>query len=79
MHHGALRGVRQRCLAGHVWTQSNTRTGQLSLSLSLSHQHFCVNHGGSCGVRGIGQIAKLPAARAVVRLTRAFGSGTVRQ
>ena len=32
-----------------------------------------------CGVRGIGQVAKLLAARAEVRLTRAFGSGTVRQ
>ena len=33
----------------------------------------------TCGVRGIGQVANLPAARAEVRLTRAFGSGTVRQ
>ena len=33
----------------------------------------------SCGVRGIGQVAKLLAARAEVRFTRAFGSGTVRQ
>ena len=32
-----------------------------------------------CGVRGIGQVAKLLAARAEVRLTRAFGSGTVWQ
>ena len=31
-----------------------------------------------CGVRRIGQVAKLPAA-AEVRLTRAFGSGTVGQ
>ena len=30
-------------------------------------------------MRGIGQVAKLPAARAEVRLTRAFVSGTVRQ
>ena len=33
----------------------------------------------TCGVRGIGPVAKLPAARAEVRLTRTFGSGTVRQ
>ena len=33
----------------------------------------------TCGVRGIGQGAKLLAPRAEVRLTRAFGSGTVRQ
>ena len=33
----------------------------------------------NCGVRGIGQVARLSAARAEVRLTRAFGSGTVRQ
>ena len=33
----------------------------------------------TCGVRGIGQAAKLLAARAEVRWTRAFGSGTVRQ
>ena len=33
----------------------------------------------TCGVRGIGQVTKLLAARAEVRLTRAFGSGTVRQ
>ena len=33
----------------------------------------------TCGVRGIGQVAKLPAARAEVRLTGAFASGTVRQ
>ena len=32
-----------------------------------------------CGVRGIGQVAKLLAARAEVHWTRAFGSGTVRQ
>ena len=32
-----------------------------------------------CGVRRIGQVAKLPAARAEVRLTRAFESGTVGQ
>ena len=32
-----------------------------------------------CGVHGIGQVAKLPAARAEVRLIRAFGSGEVRQ
>ena len=32
-----------------------------------------------CGVRGIGQVAKLFGARAEVRLTRAFGSGAVRQ
>ena len=32
-----------------------------------------------CGARGIGQVAKLFAARAEVCLTRAFGSGTVRQ
>ena len=32
-----------------------------------------------CGVRRIGQVAKLTAARAEVRLTRAFGSGTVGQ
>ena len=31
------------------------------------------------GVRGIGQVAKLLGARAEVRLTRAFGSGEVRQ
>ena len=30
-------------------------------------------------MRGIGQVAKLSAGRAEVRLTRAFGSGTVRQ
>ena len=30
-------------------------------------------------MRGIGQVAKFLAARAEVRLTRAFGSGTVRQ
>ena len=30
-------------------------------------------------MRGISQVAKLPATRAEVRLTRAFGSGTVRQ
>ena len=35
--------------------------------------------GSACGVRVIGQVAKLLAARAEVRLTRAFGSGTVRQ
>ena len=29
-----------------------------------------------CGVRRIGQVSKMPAARAEVRLTRAFGSGT---
>ena len=33
----------------------------------------------TCGVRGIGQVAKLPAARGEVCLPRAFGSGTVRQ
>ena len=33
----------------------------------------------TCGMRGIGQVAKLLAARAEVRLTRAFGSGEVRQ
>ena len=33
----------------------------------------------ACGVRGIGQVAKLLVTRAEVRLTRAFGSGTVRQ
>ena len=33
----------------------------------------------TCGVRGIGLVAKLPAARAEVRLTCAFGSGRVRQ
>ena len=31
------------------------------------------------GMRGIGQVATLPAARAEVRLTRVFGSGTIRQ
>ena len=31
------------------------------------------------GVRRIGQVAKLPAARAELRQTRAFGSGTVLQ
>ena len=30
-------------------------------------------------MRGIGQVAKLPATRAEVRLTRAFGSGEVRR
>ena len=33
----------------------------------------------TCQVRGIGQVAKLPGARAEMRLTRAFGPGTVRQ
>ena len=33
----------------------------------------------TCGVCGIGRVAKLPAARAGVRLTGAFSSGTVRQ
>ena len=33
----------------------------------------------TCGVRGIGQVPKLLAARAELRLVRAFGSGTVRQ
>ena len=33
----------------------------------------------TCGVRGIGQVATLLAARAEVRLTRAFGSGRARQ
>ena len=33
----------------------------------------------TCGVRGIGQVAKLLAARAEVRLTCAFGSGEVLQ
>ncbi len=32
-----------------------------------------------CGVRGIDQVAKLLAARAEVRLTRAFESGEVRR
>ena len=46
------------------------------------HRNECckqVSEAWKCGVRGIGQVAKLPAARADVRLTRAFGSGTVRQ
>ena len=30
-------------------------------------------------MRGVGKVAKLLGARAEVRLTRAFGSGTVRQ
>ena len=33
----------------------------------------------TCGVRGIGKVARLLGARAGVRLTRAFGSGEVRQ
>ena len=33
----------------------------------------------TCGRRGIGQVAKFLATRAEVRLTRAFGFGTVRQ
>ena len=33
----------------------------------------------TCGVRGIGEVDKLPAARAEVRWTRVFGSGTLRQ
>ena len=33
----------------------------------------------TCGVRRIGQVARLFGARAEVRLTGAFGSGTVRQ
>ena len=33
----------------------------------------------TCVVRGVGQLAKLLAARAEFRLTRAFGSGTIRQ
>ena len=33
----------------------------------------------TCGVRGIGEVAKLPGARAEVRLTRACGSGKARR
>ena len=33
----------------------------------------------TCGVRRVGQVARLLDAHAEVRLTRAFGSGTVRQ
>ena len=33
----------------------------------------------TCGVRGIGQVAKLPSARAEVRLSRALGSGKARR
>ena len=36
-------------------------------------------HGPDCGVRGIGQVAKLLGARAEVRLTRAFGSERARR
>ena len=44
---------------------------EMTLSLSLDSL--------ICGVRVIGQVAKVFAARAELRLTRAFGSGTARQ
>ena len=70
------RGFKQRGSTGDVTVVRIVDVRRVSVCISNLVALFGLI---PCGVRGIGQVAKLPAARAEVRLTRTFGSGTVRQ